>query len=139
MGLMDMVQSFAGGSGNADHAKVAGGLMEELQSHPGGISGVLQAFQQNGMGGTAQQWANGQTQPANPNDIEAGLGGTGIIDSIAQRTGLSPTIVKAGLAAAVPLLVHHMVSGGHVTADGQQTGSPPEAGGLLQSLLQRMG
>jgi uncharacterized protein YidB (DUF937 family) len=139
MGLMDLVQDFAGASGNADHAKVAGGLLEELQSQPGGIGGVLQAFQQNGMGGVAQQWANGQTQPANPSDIEAGLGGSGMIDSIAQRTGLSPTVVKAGLAAAVPILVHHMVSNGHLTADGQPTGSTPEAGSLLQSVLQRMG
>ena len=139
MGLMDLVQGLAGASGGGDHAKVAGGLLEELQNRPGGISGVLQAFQQNGMGGVAQQWASGQTQPANPSDIEAGLGGSGLIDSIAQRTGLSPDVVKTGLAAAVPLLVHHMVSNGHVTPDGQTTGSTPEAGGLLQSLLQRMG
>ena len=80
-----------------------------------------------------------RTQSASPNHIDAGLGGSGLIDSIAQRTGLSPTVVKAGLAAAVPLLVHHMVSNGHVTAEGQPTGTTPEAGGLLQSLLQRMG
>ena len=139
MGLMDLVQGFAGASANADHAKATGGLLEELQSRPGGISGLLQAFQQNGMGGVAQQWADGQTQPANPNDIEAGLGGSGVIDSVAQRTGLSPAVVKTALATAVPLLVHHMVSNGHVTADGQPTGATPDAGGLLQSMLQRLG
>ena len=139
MGLMDLVESFAGSSANPDHAKVAGGLLQELQSQPGGISGLMQTFQQKGMGGVAQQWATGQTQPADPSQIETALGGSGIIEGIAQRTGLSPEVVKTGLAAAVPILVHHMVSNGHVSAEGQPTGSTPEPGGLLQSMLQRLG
>ncbi len=92
---------------------------------------------QNGNGGATQQWANGQTQSADPSQVEQGLGG-GMIDSIAQRTGMSPTAVKAGLAVALPLIVHHMVQNGHVSADGQQIGAPPEPGGLLQSVLGRM-
>ena len=47
-------------------------------------------------------------------------------------------MVKAGLAVALPLVVHHMVSSGHVTPDGQPTGSQPEPGGMLQSILGRM-
>jgi uncharacterized protein YidB (DUF937 family) len=138
MGILDMVESMAAGSANPDHAKVAGGLVQELQDRPGGIGGLLQSFQQNGMGSLVQQWSGGQTQPANPSALENGLGGSGIIDSIAQRTGLSPSVVKTGLAVAVPLLIHHVVSNNHVDASGQVTGAPPEPGGLLQSLLSRM-
>lgn len=137
MGLLDMVTSMAGGGG--DHAKVAGGLMEELQGQPGGVAGMFQSFQQNGMGGLVKQWAGGQTAPASPDQVEQGLGGTGIIDRISERTGVSPGMVKAGLAVAVPLVIHHFVSNGHVTQDGQPTGAPPpESGGLLQSILGRM-
>ena len=138
MGLMDMVKSMASGGVNPDHATVAGGLIQELQNSPGGVGGLLQSLQQNGMGGMVQQWASGQTQAANPSALEAGLGNSGIIDSVAQRTGLSPDVVKTGLAVAVPLLVHHMVSNNHVDTSGQATGAQPEAGGLLQSLLSRM-
>ena len=138
MGILDMVESMAAGSTNPDHAKVAGGLLQELQDRPGGIGGLLQSFQQNGMGGLVQQWSGGQTQPTNPAAVESGLGDSGIIDSIAQRTGLSPTVVKSGLAVAVPLLIHHMVSNNHVDTAGQPIGPQPEAGGLLQSLLSRM-
>jgi uncharacterized protein YidB (DUF937 family) len=138
MGLLDMVQSMAGGASNSDHAQVAGGLLEELQNRPGGIGGLLQSFQQNGMGGLVQQWSGGQTQPANPSAVESGLGNSGIIDSIAQKTGLSPSVVRTGLAVAVPLLIHHVVSNNHVDANGQATGAQPEAGGLLQSILSRM-
>ncbi len=138
MGLLDMVEQMAAGSGNADHARVAGGLLQEMQERPGGLGGLLQSFQQNGLGGVVQQWSNGQTQPANPGDMETGLGGTGIIDSIAQRTGLSPTVVTTGLAVAVPILIHHMVSNNHVTPSGDPTGPPPQPGSLLQSVLGRI-
>ena len=140
MGILDMVESMAGGAGGAgQNGQVAGGLMQELQSRPGGLGGSLQSLQGNGMGGAVQQWGSGQTQPASPDQVEQGLGGTGLIDSVAQRTGMSPTMVKAGLAVALPLIVHHMVSNGHVTPDGQPTGQPmPEPGGMLQSILGRM-
>ena len=140
MGIMDMIQSMTGqgNAGPTQNAQVTGGLVEELQSRPGGLGGLLQSFHQNGMGGQVQQWSSGQTAPADPNQIEQGLGGTGIIDNIAQRTGMSPTVVKMGLAAAVPLVIHHLVSNGHVDQQGNQTGSQPEMGGMLQSVLGRL-
>ena len=136
MGLMDMVSQMAGGG--SQNGQVAGGLMQELQSSPGGMGGLLQMFHQNGMGGQVQQWAGGQTAPADPNQIEQGMAGSGIIDRISQRTGVPPMAVKAGLAAAVPLMIHHLVSYGHVDGQGQSTGAQPESGGMLQSILGRM-
>ena len=142
MGIMDMVTQMAGqmgGNEGSDKAQVTGGLMQELENRPGGIGSIFQAFQGNGLGGLVQQWSGGNTAPASPDQVEQGLGGTGIIDSIAQRTGMSPTLVKMGLAVAIPVLIHHFVSNGHVTAEGQPTGAPPpEPGGLLQSVLGRI-
>lgn len=138
MGILDSIASMVGGAGG-DNTKVAGGLMEAVQQHPGGIGGILQSFQQNGQGGAVQQWANGNTQSASPDQVEQGLGGTGLIDSVAQRTGLSPTMVKGAMAVMLPMVIHHFVSSGHVTPDGQTTGTPaPETGGLLQSMLGRL-
>lgn len=140
MGLMDMVSSMIGNKeGEAgNNASVTGGLMEALQNHPGGVGGLMQSFQQNGLGGLVQQWTNGQTTPAAPNEVEQGLGGTGLIDNIAQRTGMSPTVVKMGLAVAIPMLIHHYFSNNHVDAQGQQTGPQPEQGGVLQNILSRI-
>ena len=138
MGILDSITSMVGGAGG-DNTKVAGGLMEAVQQHPGGIGGILQSFQQNGQGGAVQQWANGNTENASPDQVEQGLGGTGLIDSVAQRTGLSPTMVKGAMAVMLPMVIHHFVSSGHVTPEGQQTGAPaPETGGLLQSMLGRL-
>lgn len=136
MGILDTITSMVGGGGG-QNAQVAGGMMQELQNQPGGLGGLLSQFQQNGVGGAASQWAQGQTSPAQPGQIEQGLGG-GFINSIAERTGLSPTVVTTGLGIAVPLLIHHLVSNGHVTADGQQTGVPANPGNILSSILGRL-
>jgi uncharacterized protein YidB (DUF937 family) len=138
MGLLDSITSMVGGAGG-DQSKVAGGMMDAVQQHPGGIGGILQSFQQNGQGGAVQQWAGGNTEGASPDQVEQGLGGTGLIDSVAQRTGMSPTMVKGAMAVMLPMVIHHFVSSGHVTSEGQMTGVPaPETGGLLQSMLGRL-
>jgi uncharacterized protein YidB (DUF937 family) len=139
MGILDMVTSLAGQFGGGDAANVGGGLMQELEQRPGGISGIFQSFQQNGLGGLVQQWAGGQTGAATPDQIQQGLGNTGIIEAIAQRTGMSPDTVKMGLAVLVPIVIHHFVSAGHVTPDGQPTGTPaPESASVLQSVLGKL-
>ena len=101
------------------------------------LSGSANDFQRNGMGSFVEQWSQGNTQP-NPTAIENGTAGTGLIDGIAQRTGLSPGVVRGGLAIAVPLLIHHMVSNNHVTPTGVPTGNQPEPTSVLQSVLQRI-
>ena len=137
MSILNTVESMAMGNAGPEHAQVAGGLMEELQNQPGGIGGLIQNFQRNGMGPAVQQWTQGNTQP-NPTAIENGLGGTGIIDSVAQRTGLSPGVVRGSLAVIVPLLIHHMVSNNHMSPTGEPTGPQPPSGSILQSVLQHI-
>lgn len=139
MGILDAVEGLAGSmSGGGNHAAVASGLLQELGG-PAGVAGLVQTLHQNGASGLVQQWAAGQTQPANAGALEQAIGGTGLIDNIAQRTGLSSDNVRSGLAILVPLIVNHMTSNGHVSVDGQPTSNPaPEAGGLLQSVLSKL-
>jgi uncharacterized protein YidB (DUF937 family) len=139
MSFLDSVTNLAKGlSESGDHAAVAGGLMQEIGG-VGGMAGLIQSLHQNGAGGLVQQWANGQTQPANPGAIEQAIGGSGLINSIAQKTGMSPDTVRSSLATVVPLLVNHLTANGHVTTDGQVTGTPaPESGSLIQSILAKL-
>ena len=138
MGLLDSLTNAAQSFGGGDTAKVAGGLMETVQSQPGGLTGLTQNFQQNGLGGLLQRWTGGQTAPASQDEVQQGVG-SGVIDSVAQRTGLSPTAVKAGLAVLLPVLIHHMAESGHIDQQGQPTGQPvQDHTGLLQSVLGRL-
>lgn len=47
MEFLDAIEGVAGERG--DNAKVAGGLMEALDEHPGGLAGVMDSLKQNGM------------------------------------------------------------------------------------------
>ena len=136
MGILDSVTEMTNSlSGGSEHAAVAGGLMQELGG-AGGVAGLIQTFHQNGASGLVQQFANGQTQGVDPNAIEQALAGSGLIDGIAQRTGMSPDIVRSSLATVVPMLINHVTENGHVTTDGQTTDNPPpETGSLIQSVL----
>ncbi len=144
MGLGNIIGSlFQGGSEAAgqaggEHSTIIGALMSELESRSGGIGGLMQMFQQKGMGSLVQQWSGGQTQAANPADMENGFEGSGIREGIAQKTGLPGSSISSVLAMAMPLLVHHVVSNGHVTADGESTGKEVNSGDMVRSVMERM-
>jgi uncharacterized protein YidB (DUF937 family) len=139
MSLFDSVTKLAEGfSSSGDHAAVATGLMEELGGS-GGVAGLIQSFHQNGASELVQQFANGQTQGVDPSAIEQAVGGSELIDSIAQRTGISADSVRSSLATIVPVLVNHVTANGHVTTEGQPTDNPPpDSGSLIQSVLGRL-
>lgn len=136
MGILNTVESMARATAGPEHAKVANALVDVLQQHEG-VGGLIQSFQRNGMGCFVEQWAQGQTQP-NATAIENGLHGTGLIDNLAERTGLSHGVIRGALAIVVPILIHHMVANNHVTANGRPLGTQPEPDGVRQSILQRI-
>lgn len=118
--------------GANDNAKVAGSFLQTASEHPGGLGGIMDMFRNSGMGQHVDQWKNGQTQQATPEQVQNGLG-DGMLDRIAQRAGVSPTTAKLALAATLPLILSHMTNGG------QQ--APPQGGGLMGmagSLLSRL-
>ena len=122
MGLLDGLESMvsermgqqAGAGGN--NGQVAGGLLGALEEHPGGLAGMMQTMQHNGVDANAM--TNGQ--PTSPEQVQQGLGPSGIIDKVAARTGLSPEMVKIGMATALPIIMAHMTQGG--------TQAPPSSG-----------
>jgi uncharacterized protein YidB (DUF937 family) len=137
MSILNTVESMAEGHRSPEeYSKVANGLTEELRLREG-VPGLMQIFQRNGMGNSVEQWSAGNTQP-NPTAMENGLAGSGLIESIAQRTGLSANVVRGALAVIVPHLIHHMVSSNHLSTTGMPRGEQPEPGGILQSILQRI-
>jgi uncharacterized protein YidB (DUF937 family) len=125
-------------SGDVDHSAVASGLLQELGGS-GGIGNLIQSFQQNGAGNLVQQIAGGNTSAIDPNQIESLLAGTGLIDSVAARTGISADQIKASLGTVVPVLLNHSIANGHVTVDGQPGGNPaPDTESLLRSVLGKL-
>lgn len=131
MGLLDTIEGMAGQSaqGTNTNANVAGGLMQALEEHPGGLAGVISSFQNNGMGEHVQNWSTGQQQTATPDQIQQGLGGTGFIESVAAKAGVSPQVAQTALATLLPVVMAHFTNGG------QQ--APPQGGfgGMASQIL----
>lgn len=134
MGLLDSIENMAaqkmqGGTTPGTNASVAGGLMQALDEHPGGLHSVLQNFQQNGMGQHVQNWASGQQPTATPEQVQQGMQGTGLIDKIAAKAGVSPEITKIALATVLPMVISHFTNGG------QQQAPSSGLGGMASQIL----
>jgi len=107
--------------------KVAGGLMEALNQHPGGLGAVLQNFRNNGLGSHIDAMQNGQTPTVTQDQVQTGLQGTGLLDTIASKAGVSPEVAKAAMASVLPMVMAHFA----------QNGSAPDSsalGGILSKL-----
>ncbi len=138
MGLLDSLSSMVGGGASGgvspeQHASVATELLNAVQQHPGGISGMLNSFKQNGMADHVDSWQQPGTpnQPISPDQAQQGLG-SGVVDNIAQRTGLSPMVVKGAAAVLLPMIVAHFAEHGALN---QQGGG---MAGLAQSFLGKL-
>ena len=119
MGLLDSLENMASQameqSGNPE-AKVAGGLMQALEQHPGGLQGVMDHMNQNGV--DPQAMASGQ--PATTEQIGQGLAGSGLIESVAEKAGVSPQVAQEMMTTVLPVVMSHFTEGG--------TSAPPEGG-----------
>jgi len=131
MGLLDSLEGMAAqamaGSGS-DTMKVAGGLMEALNNQPGGLGAVVENFRNNGLGAHVDAMQNGATPQMTPDQVQAGLNGTGLLEAAAAKAGVSPEVAQQVMSTVLPLVMSHFV----------QNGAAPEQGmlgGLLSKLL----
>lgn len=130
MGILDSMESMAGGQmgqGGSTTTNVAGALIQEVEQRPGGFGGLLQSFRNNGLGGHVEAAQNGQTPQITPDHVETGLQGTGVLESVAQRAGVSPEVAKVALATVLPMVMAHFA----------QNGSTP-SGSVLGGMLSRV-
>ena len=131
MGILDTIQGLAGQPGaQGDHAKVASGFVEALTQHPEGIQGVLNSLRNNGMEQHVGAWSSGEAVAATPEQVQQGLGGTGLIEKTAEHAGVSPQVVQMALTTILPLVIQHFAPNGQA--------APQSAfGGAAQQLLSR--
>lgn len=115
-------------------AAASGGLVvsqiiEMIQSRPGGLAGLLQAFQQGGLGHVFQSWiGTGQNLPVSADQLRGTLG-SDWISRITQATGLPQGEVEQHLSALLPQIVDHLTPNGQLPQG--------ELGGELAKVAQR--
>jgi uncharacterized protein YidB (DUF937 family) len=130
MGLLDSVlgmaqQAMSGqtteGAASPDLLQAALGMLNS-DAPGGGIGGLVQAFQQGGLGNVVQSWiGTGQNLPISAEQLQSVLGGEGgPLAQIAGKLGMNPADVAGHLSQLLPQLVDT------ATPDGQL----PQGGGL---------
>jgi len=143
---MSILSTLAGALGGAPNANpgatttlnpataAAGGLVVSqiiamLQNRPGGLGGLLQSFQQGGLGHVFQSWiGTGQNLPVSPDQLHGTLG-SDWISRITQATGLPQDQVEQHLSTLLPQIVDHLTPGGQLPQG--------DIGGDLAKLAQR--
>ena len=130
MGFLDTIKEMAGErtgmAGGQDQGNqgangtVASGMMQALEEHPGGLSGIMESFRNQGMSGSVDSWSKGEQSSATPDQIQQGLGNTGFIEKVAAKAGVSPEVAKVAMAVVLPMALAHFTKGGQE--------APPQSG-----------
>jgi uncharacterized protein YidB (DUF937 family) len=132
MGLFDDLLRKAVGSEANDPENQSRSLLEGLGSmlqepQTGGIDGVAQMFQKQGLGAQAQSWiSSGLNQPVTPEQVNEALGEERV-ESLSRRMGLSTSAGSKAIAAFLPTLIDKL------TPEGRSP-ETSRLGGLLAGL-----
>jgi uncharacterized protein YidB (DUF937 family) len=86
-------------------------------SESGGLSGLVQTFQEKGIGDVVASWiSTGKNLPTNANQIQEVLGSPKI-QQIAQQLGMSSADASNALAQFLPQVVDKLTPNGSMPAD----------------------
>lgn len=134
MGLLDSVLGSLsqGGSGSGGNPLLETVLSMVNNPDTGGLAGLLQKFQEHGLGNVADSWVStGKNLPISGDQIQEALG-SGALGDIASKLGLSTGDVSSQLADLLPGVVDKLTPNGQVPDMGS-------LGDLLGSLTKRLG
>jgi uncharacterized protein YidB (DUF937 family) len=110
MGLLDTLASQLGGDNN--------GALSALLEQQGGISGLIEKFQQGGLGEIAQSWVGtGNNLPISAEQIQSVLGNE-TVANIAAKFGVDPEQAAGQLSSVLPQLIDGLTPNGQVPEGG---------------------
>jgi len=85
----------------------------------GGLGGLLQRFQQNGLGDVINSWVgSGQNQAITPNQLGSTLG-SDIIKTLAAQSGLSEQELTSQLSKILPSVVDKLTPNGRLPTEAE--------------------
>jgi uncharacterized protein YidB (DUF937 family) len=107
MGLLDGIM---GGLVSAG----ATAMISQVLEKNGGIQGLIAQFEEKGLGGMVQSWVGtGENQAIEPAQLQHAMG-SGTLEAIAAKTGMSVEELTAQLSKLLPEAVDKMTPNGHV-------------------------
>jgi uncharacterized protein YidB (DUF937 family) len=115
MGLLDSVAgALVGKMLGGDSGNMANIAMEMFNQN-GGLGGILEKFQANGLGEQAASWVGkGENLSVSPDQITNVLGNSAIGD-LATKFGITPDVLSSQIAAYLPAVIDKMTPDGEVS------------------------
>src|ERR1700712_4780021 len=119
MGLLDSIVGQVSGAleGSVPGGQVHPGLMDvvsQLMTQGGGIQGLVNQFEQQGLGHVVSSWiGNGENLAITPDQVQSVLGEPHIA-AVAAKLGLSPADVTNQLAGLLPHAINSVTPAGAV-------------------------
>ena len=116
MGLLDgIVDKAAGllGGEKGEPSGLMGGVMEMLAGkESGGMAGLVQSFQEKGLGGIISSWiGKGENLPISAEQLQQVLG-SDVIQNLAAKFGIPTEVLSAKLAEFLPGAIDRMTPNG---------------------------
>lgn len=113
MGLLDGIASILGGNTGAS-SNVAGSLLDMIAGgQGGGLGGLVQDFQQQGLGHLVESWVGtGQNLPVSAAQIQQVLGPK--VQAMAAQHGVSADTVSQAISQLLPHLVDQLTPNGQL-------------------------
>ena len=127
MGLLDTLTGLAGQalSSGGNSNPLLSGVLGMLQNQEGSIGGLVQAFQQKGLGEVAASWVGkGENLPISGDQLQSVLG-SDMVSGLASKFGIS----QDQIAQMLPQVVDQLTPNGQVEAGGFDAS---QAMGMLQ-------
>lgn len=114
MGALGGALGGAGGSGSGNPMLDAAMRLLSNQGGNGGLAGLVQAFQDKGLGELIASWiGTGQNLPISADQIKAVLGG-GQLGQIAGQLGMNESQAAGGLADLLPQVIDTLTPNGQM-------------------------
>lgn len=114
MGALGGALGGAGGGGSGNPMLDAAMQLLSNTGQNGGLVGLVQAFQDKGLGELIASWiGTGQNLPVSPEQIKAVLGG-GQLGQIAGQLGMNESQAAGGLADLLPQVIDTLTPNGQM-------------------------
>ncbi len=118
MSLLDLAGELLGGQGGGNQNALTA-VLSMVNNHPGGLPGLVSAFEQGGLGGAASSWVQAGTpnQPVSGPQVQNVLG-SAQIQEVAAKLGLPPEAASAIIAQVLPGIIDHLTPNGQMPSGG---------------------
>lgn len=127
---MSILENLAGGLMGGGGDSPVNAIFEMVQKYPGGIAGLVNAFQEKGLGEVAASWVGtGSNLPISASQIRSVLG-DGPLADIASKLGGNAGDAGGALASLLPQVVDKLTPSGQI-----DEGAMGQGRDLLRNLL----